>query len=82
MSLLRKLLGVRSLDELAKCLEQAPGTAVLLPRALRIAGRDFLHAKILREFKTKSRARLVLLEPGQRLFVVKFEDLSQETVES
>ncbi|CAK9071976.1 unnamed protein product [Durusdinium trenchii] len=47
-------------------------------RALNIAGRSFSSAKILREFKTKSRARLVQLEPGQALFVVKFENLSEE----
>ena len=34
--------------------------------ALNIAGRSFSSAKILREFKTKSRARLVQLELGVR----------------
>eukprot|EP00435_Cladocopium_sp_Y103_P050133 s1324_g15.t1 len=67
--------------DLAMCLDQPPGTTVLLPKALNIAGRDFVSARILREFKTKSRARLVqmeLREPGRVLFVVKFENLSQE----
>ncbi|CAK9064282.1 CDP-diacylglycerol--glycerol-3-phosphate 3-phosphatidyltransferase (Phosphatidylglycerophosphate synthase) (PGP synthase) [Durusdinium trenchii] len=65
-------------QELAKSLDQPVGTAILLPKALNIAGRSFSSAKILREFKTKSRARLVQLEPGQALFVVKFENLSEE----
>ena len=33
-------------------------------QALNIAGRDFVSARILREFKTKSRARLVQMELG------------------
>lgn len=60
------------------CLDQPVGTTVLLPKALNIAGRDFVSARILWEFKTKSRARLVQMEPGRVLFVVKFENLSQE----
>ncbi|CAJ1431182.1 unnamed protein product, partial [Effrenium voratum] len=65
-------------DELARCLEKPPGETVLLPKALQIGGREFRWARILREFKTKSRARLVQLEPGSVLFIVKFENLFQE----
>ncbi|CAK9074611.1 unnamed protein product [Durusdinium trenchii] len=74
----RSSVSSQRVQELAKSLDQPVGTAILLPKALNIAGRSFSSAKILREFKTKSRARLVQLEPGQALFVVKFENLSEE----
>eukprot|EP00434_Breviolum_minutum_P000017 symbB.v1.2.000014.t1/scaffold5.1/size591573/14 len=70
--------GSSSAHDLVRCFDQPPGTKVILPKALNIAGRTFLSLKILREFRTKSRARLVQMEPGPVLFVVKFENLSQE----
>jgi len=65
-------------EALAKSLERPEGEHVLLPKALRIAGREYRSAKILREFRTKSRARLLQLEPGSVLFIAKFENVFPE----
>ncbi|CAE8617197.1 unnamed protein product, partial [Polarella glacialis] len=65
--------------ELARSLaNRGEGETVSFSRPLAISGRDFSQATVLGEFQTKSRARLVQLEPGKVLYICKFEDLFQE----
>jgi len=46
---------------------------------LEVAEMEFTHACILRDYRTGSQARLLEMQPGGRLFICKFGDLSQES---
>lgn len=47
-------------------------------RPLTVAEMEFTHTSILRDFRTGSHAKLLEMEPGGRLFICKFGDLSEE----
>lgn len=67
--------------QLAKMLAQQElrvGELLPLPGVFEIAGRGFTHAVLEHEFRTKSRARLLRLLPGDAMFISKSEDIQQE----
>lgn len=65
--------------ELATLLQgRACGEQVALPRPLKVSNREFRSVVIAKEFRTKSGACLLRLDPGGCHFICKFEDLFPE----
>lgn len=65
--------------ELAAALSgRREGETVHFSRPLAVAEMEFTHTRILRDFRTGSHARLLEMQPSERLFICKFGDLSQE----
>jgi len=58
--------------------DAAVGCTVQFPQPVTIRGLEFTHAKVEREFRTASKAKLVQLLPHGDNYVVKFEDVWQE----
>merc|ERR1712232_487162 len=54
------------------------GELVHFPRPVAIASQVFTHAVVERDFRTKSRAQLLRLLPGDALFICKHDDVRME----
>mmetsp|Transcript_4229 Transcript_4229/g.11966 ORF Transcript_4229/g.11966 Transcript_4229/m.11966 type:complete len:379 (-) Transcript_4229:4-1140(-) len=54
------------------------GESVVFRRPVAVNGLSFQSASVLKEFKTKTAAVLVSLQPGGVLFICKFEDIRHE----